>query len=270
VTSSDDIATVYLEKPRFLYVKEHRVKMIEHFEKAGNWLFARRSYLPIVCIGVILLALRNYKYPYASHTLDQLWEALCLVISLLGLAVRIATVGHTPKGTSGRNSKQQKAEVLNTTGMYSIVRHPLYLGNFLIWLGISLFPRFWWLSVILLLAFWLYYERIIFAEEQFLQRRFGKEFNDWAGKTPAFIPRFSSWKRPVLPFSLRTVFKREHSTLLLIVVYFASMEEAASLLTTGSLELDMMWLVVFTVALAQYMFFRTLKKHTKLLNVPGL
>lgn len=244
-------------------------KVIAHFEKAGNWLFARRSYLPIVCAGVILLALRNYKFPYVSHTLDQLWEVLCLAISLSGLAVRIATVGHAPKGTSGRNSKKQKAEVLNTTGMYSVVRHPLYLGNFLVWLGISLLPRIWWLSVILLLTFWLYYGLIIFAEEQFLQRRFGREFTDWAGKTPASIPKLRSWKRPALPFSLRTVLKGEHSTLFLIVVLFTLMEEAASLLTTGSPELDPMWLVLFTIALAQYVLFRTLKKHTKLLNVPG-
>ncbi len=242
--------------------------MIAHFEKVGNWLFTRRSYLPIICFGVILLALRNYK-PYASHTLDQLWEVLCLAISLSGLAIRIATVGHAPKGTSGRNSKKQKAEVLNTTGMYSVVRHPIYLGNLLVWLGVSLFPCLWWLSVILLLAFWLYYERIIFAEEQFLQRRFGSEFTDWAEKTPAFIPKFSSWKRPALPFSIRTVLKREHSTLLLIVVYFVSMEETASLLTTSSLELDPMWLVLFTIALVQYVFFRMLRKHTKLLNVSG-
>lgn len=243
--------------------------MREHFENTGNWLFARRSYLPIVCFGIILVALLNFKMPYASHTLDRLWEVMCLVISLFGLAVRIATVGHTPKGTSGRNTSKQKAEVLNTTGMYSVVRHPVYLGNFLIWFGVSLFPRLWWLSVILLLAFWLYYERIIFAEEQFLQRRFGSEFTDWAEKTPAFIPRFSSWKRSALPFSIRTALKREHSTLLLIVFYFILMEEAASFLTTRSLEPDPMWIVIFTIALAQYVFIRTLKKHTKLLNVSG-
>lgn len=243
--------------------------MREHFENTGNWLFTRRSYLPIVCVGIILLALRQYKLPYASHTLDRLWEVMCLVISLFGLAVRIATVGHAPKGTSGRNSSRQKAAVLNTTGMYSVVRHPVYLGNFLIWFGVSLFPRLWWLSAILLLAFWLYYERIIFAEEQFLQRKFGSEFIEWAEKTPVFIPMFSSWKRPALPFSIRTALKREHSTLLLIVVYFISMEEAASLLTTRSLEPDSMWIVIFAIVLAQYVFIRTLRKHTKLLNVSG-
>jgi protein-S-isoprenylcysteine O-methyltransferase Ste14 len=238
----------------------------EHFETTGNWLFRRRSYLPIVCFSVILIALHNLKYPYGSHSLDRLWEAFCLTISLFGLAIRILVVGYVPRGTSGRNTKGQKARVLNTTGMYSLVRHPLYLGNFLIWSGVSLFARLWWLSVILLLGFWLYYERIIFAEEEFLRRKFGREFTRWSEQTPAFLPRLNSWKKPALPFSIRMALTREHPTLFLIIVLFAVMEEAASLETSGSLEWDMMWVILFAVGLTQYIFFRTLKRHTKLLN----
>ena len=51
--------------------------------------------------------------------------------------IRIYTVGTTPAGTSGRNRDKQIAEKLNKTGVYSIIRHPLYLGNLLIWLGVA-------------------------------------------------------------------------------------------------------------------------------------
>lgn len=239
----------------------------EHFEKTGNWLFRRRGYLPIVCSAIILIALRSFKLPYGSHTLDQLWEVFCLTISLLGLAIRILTVGYIPQGTSGRNTKMQEASVLNTTGMYSVMRHPLYFGNFLIWLGVSLFARLWWLTFILLLGFWLYYERIIFAEEEFLRQKFGRQFTDWAGQTPAFLPKLSSWKAPALPFSLRMVLKYEHSTFFLISVLFTAMELAASLITAGSLEVDLMWFIVFGIGSAQYMLVRMLKRQTKLLHV---
>jgi len=238
-----------------------------YFEKVGNWLFRQRSYLPIICFGVILIALRNFKFLYSNQRLDQYWELFCLVISLLGLAIRIFTVGHVPKGTSGRNTKRQRAKALNTTGMYSLMRHPLYLGNFMVWLGISLFAHIWWLAVVLVVVFWCYYELIIFAEEEFLRRKFGREFTAWARKTPAFFPRFSFWKPPALPFSLRMVLGREYSTFFLIIASLTAMEEAASLLTTGSLELDPMWLVLFTVALVQYVLFWTLKKCTRLLQV---
>src|SRR5687767_12527035 len=104
----------------------------EEFEKQGLWLFKHRSKIPLVVllIGTILY-LRTEKYPETFILQDTpyepYYEALCLLISLLGLAVRVYTVGHTPKNTSGRNTDEgQVAEVLNSTGSYSMVRHPLY------------------------------------------------------------------------------------------------------------------------------------------------
>jgi protein-S-isoprenylcysteine O-methyltransferase Ste14 len=67
---------------------------------------------------------------------DGLWEAICVAVSLVGLGIRIATVGHAPGGTSGRRTVGgPSALALNTSGMYSVVRHPLYLGNYFQWLG---------------------------------------------------------------------------------------------------------------------------------------
>lgn len=144
----------------------------EEFEKTGNWLFRWRSYLPLIVIGIFLLSLREYEYPGRSEQLDHIWEAICLIISFVGLGIRFFTIGHTPKGTSGRNTKKQVAETLNTTGIYSIVRNPLYLGNFFMGLGIALFAHLWWLTLIYILLFWLYYERIIFTEESVAQTCF--------------------------------------------------------------------------------------------------
>lgn len=249
-------------------MKAQGVTIIEHFEKTGNWLFERRSYLPVICFSMIIMSLRHFHFPYGKHRLDQYWELFCLAISLSGLAIRILTVGYIPEGTSGRNTKRQKACVLNTTGMYSLLRHPLYLGNFLVWLGVSLFARVWWLTLIMILSYWLYYERIIFAEEKFLQQQFGLDFTDWVKKTRIFLPRLNSWKKPARPFSIRMVLKREHTTVLLIILLYLTMEEAAALLTTGSFEFDMMWLIILVAGAAQYIFFRMLKKHTNLLRDP--
>jgi protein-S-isoprenylcysteine O-methyltransferase Ste14 len=145
----------------------------EEFERTGNWLFRWRSYLPLMMIAIFLLALREYEYPGNSENLDHLWEIFCLIVSFIGFGIRVFTVGHTPKGTSGRNTKEQVAETLNTSGIYSVVRNPLYLGNFFMGLGLALFAHLWWLTLIYILVFWLYYERIIFAEEEYLRNKFG-------------------------------------------------------------------------------------------------
>src|SRR5688500_1805537 len=132
----------------------------DEFERSGNWLFRRRSFLPLLLLAVVLPALSQLEYPEGGNSQDLLWKALCLTIALAGLCVRIVVVGYAPNGTSGRNTREQVAETLNTSGPYAIVRHPLYLGNYLMWLGVALFARVWWCPVIISLAFWLYYERI--------------------------------------------------------------------------------------------------------------
>ncbi len=241
----------------------------EQFEKEGNWLFRWRSYFPLLFTGFLLISLRNFQYPGQSHLLDHMWEIVCMIISFFGLGIRIYTVGHTPKGTSGRNTRRQKASVLNTTGIYSVVRHPLYLGNFFCGLGFSMFPRVWWLSVIYVLAFWIYYERIMFAEEEFLRRKFGRQYESWAERTPAFCPRFSNWTPPSLPFSLKNVLKREYTGLFVIISSFTFLEIVGDIAAEGEFELDPMWLALFLTGSISYLVLRTLKKRTNVLCVDG-
>jgi len=145
-------------------------------------------------------------------------------VSFAGFLIRCITIGYVPEGTSGRNTKQQRADRLNTTGMYSVVRHPLYLGNFLIILGMMMFTQVWWIVLISVLMFWIYYERIIFAEEEFLRKKFGNLFLEWAEKTPAFLPRIKKWQKPDLPFSFRTVLNREYTGFFIITSSFTLLE----------------------------------------------
>jgi protein-S-isoprenylcysteine O-methyltransferase Ste14 len=243
------------------------MELHEKFIREGNWLFRWRSYLPLLMLAVFISAMSDFEYLGHSERLDALWEILCLLLSGVGLGIRVLTIGFVPKGTSGRNTKRQKAETLNTTGMYAIVRNPLYLGNFFMWLGISLFPHVWWLMVIYVLAFYLYYERIIFAEESFLKTKFGDRFADWAGKTPAFIPRFKKWQRPSLSFSLRQVLRREYNGFLALILAFFALEVAGDLNVKGRLEIDLMWLLLTAFGIAVWGVLLTLKKKTRLLDV---
>lgn len=245
-----------------------------NFEKTGAWLFLRRSYLPLLVLPIVVLELRGFSYPGGSHTLDVRWEMLCLGVGLVGLAVRCCTVGFVPHGTSGRNTTAgQVALSLNTTGPYSLARHPLYLGNYLLWLGPALFPRKWWVPVIVSLSFALYYERIALAEESFLRREFGPEFDWWAARTPAFwlFARGwrERWRRPSLPFSLRTVLRREYSALLGLVATLTALEIASDYAATGRVFFDELWLTLLLGTGVIYGILRFLKRHTRVLHVPG-
>ena len=112
----------------------------EELESQGNWLFRYRSFLPIAIVVVgwamyLRRELHPEEFPLFLPEYEHLYLAVAMAVGLLGLAVRVYTVGFSPRNTSGRNTKVgQVADTLNQTGIYSVVRHPLYLGNFLMWL----------------------------------------------------------------------------------------------------------------------------------------
>jgi protein-S-isoprenylcysteine O-methyltransferase Ste14 len=245
------------------------VALREEFEREGNWLFRWRSYLPLVLLVLVLVVMEDFTYLGNSVTQDIMWEVFCVLVSSVGLVIRAFTIGYAPRGTSGRNTAGQMAEVLNSTGIYSIVRHPLYLGNFVMWLGMSLFPHLWWFTVIYILAFWLYYERIMFAEEQFLRDKFGDQFLAWADKTPAFIPNLKLWRAADLHFSFRNVLRREYNGSFAMIVTFFVLEVRGDLAVEGRLQVETGWAVLVGISFLVWIVLRTLKRRTSILNVEG-
>lgn len=241
----------------------------EELRKQGNWLFRWRSYLPLIMIVIVLVAMSYFEYPGHSEEYDDIWEIICMLVSFSGVGLRFFTIGYTPKGTSGTNTRNQIAEILNTAGMYSIVRHPLYLGNFIIWFGLSAFFHLWWFSLIVILIFWLYYERIIFSEEEFLLEKFGNYYSEWAEKTPAFIPDIRKWRSSGMAFSFRKAVKNEYKSLFAVIVSFTVLEIIGDIFVEQRFEIDRMWLLILVIGLIIYTIVRFLKKRTKLLEIKG-
>ena len=168
--------------------------LVSEFDRQGNWLFRWRSYLPFALLVPLLAAFRTFDDPNHDPNLQQWWTIVCIGVSLAGLALRAIAVGSAAPNTSGRNTHGQVADAVNTTGIYSVVRHPLYLGNYLMWLGITMYCHNGWLVAVFTLMFFLYYERIMMAEENYLSGKFGAAFTEWAARTPAFIQRWSQWQ----------------------------------------------------------------------------
>ncbi len=241
----------------------------EEFARDGLWLFRWRGVLPLLALALIVAVIVFDPGAQPSWARSAAWQTVCVAVSVLGLAVRVWTVGRVPEDTSRRSTRARQAGSLNRTGAYSVVRHPLYLGNFLMWLGVALAPGVWWLAAIVSLAYALYYERIMFAEEQFLHERFGQDFLDWTAKTPAILPDFRRWQASELPFSWRTVLRREYASAFALVVAFTLLGIAADFAARHELVFDRSRASVFGVGLAVYLLLRLLKRHTRLLHVEG-
>jgi len=239
-------------------------------EKQGNWLFKRRSFLPL-----IIVAIGGVWYVYLLSndvtSMNYWWvDFLYLCVGFFGLGIRIFTVGFTPKGTSGRNTGVgQVAEQLNTSGIYSMVRHPLYLGNFFMWLAPVLMLSDLNFTLWFCLFFWIFYQRIMFAEEQFLKRKFGQEYIDWANKTPAIFPKFSLYKKANLEFSLRNVLKREYNGFFNLVLIMTIIRVIGFAVTIKQFYLDKPWIIIFSASFVIFGTLKILKKFTKVLDVAG-
>ena len=181
-------------------------------EVYGNFLFKYRGHIPlIVFLLIVPVSLFTPYKTYASYNaLNEIILITALFLILSGHLIRARTVGKRTIQTSGRNRSHQVAQVLNKTGWYSLLRHPLYFGNYLIWLGLAIFLSNFWFVIILSLLFWIYYERIMFAEESFLEEKFGDEFTNWASNTPSFFPSFKNYLPNPCSFSWRIVAKNEY------------------------------------------------------------
>src|SRR5262249_5807874 len=148
------------------------------------------------------------------------------------------------------------AEHLNTTGLYSLMRHPIYVANFLVFMGVTLFFHEWAITLIAVLVYWMYYERIMLAEESFLRKTFGQEFDEWASRTNAVFPRWRNWRRPDLPFSFLTVLRREYSTFFAIIAVMTSLELAAHFRVEHRFRFEFGWMIMFFTGLAIYLLLR--------------
>lgn len=241
----------------------------EDFERTGNWLFKKRSFIPLALLPIIVLAMFfSTDFPSSLFHLCW-WKIFCVCVAFAGQIVRAFVIGQVPKGTSGRNTHGQVADVLNTKGIYSVVRHPLYIGNFLMILGVVLWAEIWWLAVIFVLLFLTYYERIMFAEEEFLRRKFGAPFEEWSARTPAFFPNFSLYQAADLEFSIKNVLKREYSGFFNMIFSFWILEAIFSYFYSKSGQIDFLWTISCLAAFALAILLRSLKKYTRLLDVEG-
>ena len=243
--------------------------LINELEKQGNFLFKYRGQFPVLLFILAIPFIYLTDYNSISEQIQSYFLYIAITLSAIGFLVRFYTIGTTPQGTSGRNTKEQVATVLNSTGMYSMLRHPLYLGNYLIWLGIAVATFNIFFIGIMSLLFWLYYERIMFAEERFLERKFGDVYLNWSNNLPAFIPSALNFKKSETPFSIITVLRREYAGILAGIIGFTFIEGFRNYFTTKMWVISTFSLQFLISTIILVFILRTLKHYTNVLKEKG-
>jgi protein-S-isoprenylcysteine O-methyltransferase Ste14 len=243
------------------------VKILDQIPRSGDWLFRWRGQLPLLMLPLFLLGLYDAQLPAALPFSVRAWQYASAAIALAGLGIRVVAIGTAPSGTSERSTTNPRASELRTTGLYSVVRHPLYVGNTLTAVGFACFTTAWYLPVIVALLGILYHERIAAREEVFLEGRFGEQFLQWADQVPATIPRISHYVPSTTQFVWRRVIGREFHGLFVIGAVLFALDLTRSALATGRLVLDPFWTAFFLLTAAVFVVGIVLKRTTSLLQM---
>ena len=240
-----------------------KMSLDQSIEKQGNFLFKYRGQFPV------FLFILSIPFIYSSsvdNDYSNTYIISSVIFTFLGFLIRFYTIATTPKNTSGRNTKDQIAEELNSTGIYYLIRHPLYLGNFLIWLGISISTFNFYFIIIMSLLFWLYYERIMFAEERFLERKFGEHYVRWSNSISAFLPISLNYQKSKVPFSFISILRREYAGILAAVIGFSFIDVVRIYVETNILNFTPVVLWVLLISLVLVFCLRSLKHYTNILT----
>jgi protein-S-isoprenylcysteine O-methyltransferase Ste14 len=137
--------------------------------RLGGW--AARGRVPLgFALGIAYLVF--------SHPTGRLLVAGGAV-ALVGLALRAFAAGCVDKNSA-----------LATGGPYAYTRNPLYLGSFIMGVGISIACGSWILGAVFAVFFLSVYSLVMRREEQFLRRAFGQAYAQYAAQVPFFFPVF--------------------------------------------------------------------------------
>ncbi len=109
----------------------------------------------------------------------------------------------------------------------------------------------------------------MFAEERFLERKFGEAYMQWANRVPAFIPCFKKYERNPMPFSFKSVLRREYPGVLATVVGFVAVYDLRFYFQNGAFRLETTGHYLLLATLVIALTLRTLKHHTTLLQEEG-
>lgn len=232
----------------------------------GNFFFRYRNYLfPLLLLVALLFA--RPEFFRDRWTADLGLTLLGILTALAGQALRALTIGYRYIKRGGL-AKKVYAETLVTQGVFAHCRNPLYVGNFLIFLGILLIVHAPLLYLIGLPFFILAYAAIVAAEENFLRTKFGAEFERYCGRVNRFWPRWQGFRASVadMRFDWRRVLNKEHTTTLVWIVAAVVLRGWKLYAIQGWAALGeiMTWAIGLLPFLAAYGVIRTLKKTGRL------
>ena len=120
------------------------------------------------------------------------------VLNCIGIWLVMAGIFLRMSGRAHKKARSDKGHGLVTTGPYSLVRNPMYLGTFLIGAGFILIVWPWYLLPVYVVVFFLRFGIQIRREEKYLHGTFGPSYEAYVREVPPIFPRWKDFTRAQL------------------------------------------------------------------------
>ena len=179
----------------------------------GNFFFKYRNALfPVLFL--LAVGIGRPKVIADDPGTDRLLAGLGVLVTLTGQAVRLFTIGYEYIERGGKEGKVFASRLVQGD-VYSLTRNPMYLGNALIATGITMVSGAPLLYVAVLPFFLFVYQAIVAAEEAYLRKRFGAEYDRYCASVPRWIPSVGRTISVLSgkPYDWRKAVRKELSTM---------------------------------------------------------
>ena len=138
----------------------------------------------LTLVGLFLHYNGNIKGPELSLLSTVALRIASILLIISGIVIWCSSVIHS------RIQKNILENHLVTTGMYGIVRHPIYSAFTLLEWGLLLWTGNVWLFI-LIPVYWIYFTLLMkHTEEKWLIEKFGDEYREYSRRVNRCIPWF--------------------------------------------------------------------------------
>jgi protein-S-isoprenylcysteine O-methyltransferase Ste14 len=193
--------------------------------RIGDFFFTYRNRVfPLIVLALFALAVPTHAI-FESEALERTKDLLALMIAFAGLSVRGFVIGFVYIKRGGLKKKIY-ADSLVTDGVFGMCRNPLYLGNLLIYLGVFLMHGNPIVITLGILVYVFIYQCIVFAEESYLEKKFGESYRAYCREVPRWGVKISHFKQATegMTFNLGRALVKDYSTIAMTLIMLALTE----------------------------------------------
>lgn len=178
--------------------------------KFGNWIFHYRNFLFPLFYFLLFIPSPEIFHNYITAIITG------LIISLIGEGIRMIVMGLVNIQHGGRDRTIYSSNLI-TDGIFAHCRNPLYIGNILILLGLGVIANSLIFILLMIPLFIFFYQAIVVAEEDFLQKNFGAPYREYTSKVNRWLPNLSGIDKTLssMRFSLQRMLIKEYNSVYL-------------------------------------------------------